>query len=194
MTEPAPIDSRSAPSDAEIVARPDNWYRGKRMLFAIALIAAGPWFWYDGWIKWPQENATAVELKASKQPHSDLDLLIQKVLACALPPLGIFWLSRILYTSRGAYRLRGEMLSVPGHPEVPIDAITRIDLQRWDRKGIAVLDYQHNGRAGRFKLDDFVYQRKPTDEILDRIKARIAPDEAAPAGEPSPTAAETGEA
>lgn len=183
MTQTGPVVDSAAPAvpdGADIVAPPDNWYRGKRLIFAIALILGGGWFGYDGWVRWPRENALALKVEGvTKLPHSELDIKIQKVLAIALPPLGLLWLARIVYTSRGSYRLRGDTLSVPGHPEIPIDTVTQIDLSRWDRKGIAVLEYQHNGRTSRFVLDDFVYLRKPTDEILDRIKARVAPDEAA---------------
>jgi hypothetical protein len=179
----------SAPPDADIVAPPDNWYRGKRLIFAIALIVGGAWFAYDGWIRWPRENEQALKVAGvTKLPHTEFDIKLQKILAVSLPPLGLLWLVRIFYTSRGAYRLWGDTLSVPGHPEIPIDSVTQIDLSRWDRKGIAVLQYEHNGRTARFVLDDFIYQRKPTDEILDRIKARVAPEEAAAPAETTPTA------
>ena len=195
--------SPARPDDAdEIVAWPDKWYRGKRLIFAIGLIVLGGWFGYDGWVAWPAKNQEAIARGGvTKLPHSDLDIKIQKILAVTLPPLGLLWLGRIFYTSRGTYRLRGDTLSVPGHPAIPIDSITQIDLSRWERKGIAVIeyersrgtgdgatgdgsaviDYERSGRTARFVLDDFIYQRKPTDDILDRIKARVAPEEAAAA-------------
>ena len=171
----APVEHASPQTD--IVARPDRWNRGKRLIFAFVLLAAGPWFAYDGWVKWPRHNAEARARDATNPPHSDTDLMIQKVLGVSLPPIGLAYLAWILYSSRGVYRLRNDMVEVPGHPIIPVDAITQIDLQKWDRKGIAYLDYNHNGRTGRFKLDDFIYDRKPTDDILDQIKARIAPEE-----------------
>jgi hypothetical protein len=190
MIQPAPIEDQnpSVPA-AEIVARPDNWYRGKRLLLAVGMIVFGGWFAYDGWVKWPRENEEARSRGDLRPVHSDLDLMIQKTLAIALPPLGLLWIARILYTSRGTYRLRDGQLSIPGHPEMPIEAITQINLERWDRKGIAVVDYSHAGQTGRFKLDDFIYERKPTDEILDQIKARIAPEDSAVEAAPASTEA-----
>ena len=77
-----------------------------------------------------------------------------------------------LYNSRGQYRLRDEILNVPGHPPVPLDAITSIDKTYWDRKGIVFINYElPNGKAGKVRLDDFIYQRPPTDEIYKRIEA-----------------------
>jgi len=43
---------------------------------------------------------------------------MQKVLAFALPPFGIFVLGWALYYSRGAYRLENNLLSVPGHAPI----------------------------------------------------------------------------
>src|SRR6476469_4491332 len=103
MTQTGPIAAESAPiaGDDEIVARPDNWYRGQRLIFAIALILAGGWFGYDGWVRWPHENEVAAKVEGvTKLPHSDLDIKFQKILAIVLPPLGLAWLGRIFYTSR----------------------------------------------------------------------------------------------
>ena len=53
----------------------------------------------------------------------------------------------------------------------------RVDKTRWERKGIAVVRYQahHPQRERSFNLDDFAYQRKPTDDILDHLETYMAP-------------------
>jgi hypothetical protein len=53
--------------------------------------------------------------------------------------------------------------------------VTQLDKSKWDRKGIAVVHYD-SGAAGprRLVLDDFVYQRQPTDRIVEHIEGRIA--------------------
>jgi hypothetical protein len=82
-----------------------------------------------------------------------------------------------LHVSRGTYRLTGDTLEVPGHPPVRLGEITEIDSSKWDRKGIAYLRYQTAGRAsGRMTLDDFVYEREPTDQIYDRAVAALNPN------------------
>ncbi len=107
-----------------------------------------------------------------EKPHQDRDIQIQKYLGFSLLPLGIvlgFW---FFYSSRGAYRLTGDVLSIPGHPPVPLQAVRDIDKTKWDRKGIAYVDYElPDGTQGSFRLDDFVYERKPTDEIFARIES-----------------------
>jgi hypothetical protein len=106
------------------------------------------------------------------------------VLSFALPVLALAMLLRTLYVTRGRYRLADDVLEVPGHPPVPLSAISQIDRRLWERKGIAMLDYElADGRRGRLKLDDYAYQRKPTDAIFARIEQSLmsaaAPEEPA---------------
>jgi hypothetical protein len=185
---PAPLDP-----NATIVARASKEYRIKRYLIVAMLIGMGGWFGYDGLVRWPRENARIVEVKAAIEParkanedakvqqleaelstlkqHSDLDLLWQRLLLYSLPPIGLVVLGWALYRSRGAVRLANHILSAPGHPPVPLDAIRSIDKTYWDRKGIAYVNYElANGQTGSVTLDDFIYDRQPTDDIFRRIE------------------------
>ena len=166
------------------------------------LIGLGLWFAYDGFVGWPKENARIDQLKADiatarkadQEPevrrleaelgklshHNDTSITIQKVLAFTLPPIGLFVLVWSFYQSRGAYRLAENTLHVPGHPPVPLDAVTSIDKPDWDRKGIAYVHYElPTGAKGRLCLDDFVYERTPTDAIFEYVQ-RLAQEPQAP--------------
>jgi hypothetical protein len=186
-------------SAGDIVARAGQYYRNTRYIMCALLVGAGLWFGYDGFVGWPEHNRKLAEVKRQveqaeragdeqaaaaartqlgkmSKEHSSDDIRLQKILAFALPPVGIALLAWALYNSRGAYRLSGNVLHVPGHPPVALDQITRIDKRLWDRKGIAYLDYEVQGHpAGRIKLDDFVYERKPTDDIYERVERAVAP-------------------
>lgn len=190
-------------SPTEIVARAGSYYRRTRYIMAILLIAGGAWFGYDGFVGYPRENQQLREVNAKlaeaqknqdnsrirelseeqkkfkrhsgELAHSDMDILIQKVLCVVLPPIGLLMLFWAFYNSRGAYRLDGHTLYAPGHPPVPIDAIRKIDKRKWDRKGIACLEYElPGGKSGSIKLDDFVYDRRPTDAIFAQIEKLTA--------------------
>lgn len=184
----------SQPSQQDpIVATAGGYYRRTRYIMCVVLIAAGCWFAYDGWVGWPEENRKHAEIRAQLEEatrnkeeeraaqlavdlreykeHSDRDIMIQKVLAVALPPLGIALLGWALYNSRGQYRLEGTTLSVPGHPPIHLDDITKIDKQLWDRKGIAYIEYESGSQTGRIRLDDFVYDAHPTRDIFKRVEA-----------------------
>jgi len=190
QTQP-PADTATAPT---IVARPSHYwrdYRAKRLALSIALILVGIWFARDGFVEWPRQNARIEELKRERAKeitnearvraidvelgkldfHNDTSINIQKVFAFVLPPVGLFVLIWSFYHSRGRYHLAENVLHVPGHPPVPLDAITSIDKTRWERKGIAYLDYElAGGTKGRVLLDDFVYQQRPTDDIFGHIE------------------------
>ena len=192
----APTEETPAPAD-EIVALPDVGYRWKHLVMSVLMIAGGAWFAYDGWINWPnmntqaarvekeletaqranneqKKNDLAVELRKYEK-HNDASILIQKILATTLPTFGLFWGIWTIRATRGSYRLGADTLHVPGHPPVTFNNIRRIDKRRWDRKGIVYLHYEYGQppAPGVLKLDDFAYQRKETDEILQRIEDNV---------------------
>lgn len=210
----SPADSSPASDSADagaVRAGPGRYYRNTRYLMAIVFIAMGAWFGYDGFVRWPGWNQMYDKLEAQRQvaldrgdrqaaeqlrveqgkyeKHNEASLMLQKVLCFALPPLGLILLARALRNSRGEYRLEGTTLHVPGHPPVPFENITQIDRRRWDRKGIAYIHYDlGDGRQGRLRLDDFHYERPPTDAIFDRIQKYVAHAEPAPTAPPDASA------
>jgi hypothetical protein len=184
MTNTATTDQAVAGED--IVARGGTYYRYTRYAFSALILGFGLWFAYDGFHRYPMHNEMhrlhvldPVKYPDDFPTHSQSDINLQRILAVVLPPLAIGMLGWTLYNSRGAYRLSGDTLRVPGHPPVPLNSITQIDLSKWDRKGIAYLDYELPTGKGRLKLDDFVYDRPPTDRILDRIKEALGVESAA---------------
>jgi hypothetical protein len=178
----APQDGPQSPAPGEtITARGGTYYRVTRYIFSAVLLIMAAWFGYDGFVTYPRDNEQ--HLLHARDPaahpkdaptHNASSIRLQKVLAFVLPFVGVGLLGWTLHSSRGAYRLSGDVLSVPGHPDVPLSAITQIDKSKWDRKGIAWLDYElATGEKGRLKLDDFIYDRPPTDRILEAIEARL---------------------
>ncbi len=198
----------------EIVARPDFRYRGKHILFSAIIFAVGFWFMYDGYIGWPGHNKELSDLNASirsaqaagdsrkvdelkakladmHREYTATDINIQKVLGFGLPVAGLLygiWTARV---TRGQFRLSGHTLSIPGHGDIEMADIQSIDKTKWDRKGIAVVRYiaHHPRRERSFKLDDFAYERGPTDQILERIENYLAPPPEMPPEEAAPQTA-----
>jgi hypothetical protein len=175
-------DAPSAPL-GPVAARAGSYYRNARYLITALLILGGLWFGYDGFKKYPAENAEFAAKPENqdssgkfigKPLHSDLDIAIQKVLCVALPLIGVGFLAFVLHKSRGAYQLNGDVVSLPGHPPFRLSEVTGLDRRLWERKGIAKVDYTTaDGRTGRATLDDFIYDRKPTDQIYDAILAEL---------------------
>src|SRR5205085_6527466 len=116
-----------------------------------------------------KQGELATELK-KYESHNDAALLLQKALGFGLPIVGIVVLWYSLNRSRGEYRLSGTRLSVPGHPTIDLNDIKSVNNDLWDRKGIVWLKYETpNAEQGEIVLDDFIYDRPPTDAIYDRI-------------------------
>ena len=185
LAEPAPAAPAPAePFTGEIVARPDRSYRLKRYILVAVIFVYGLMSVRDGFFRYPRENAAA-QANDITIPHPGFDVPFNQILGCLLPPAALAFLAWSLYASRGELRFDGTTLHVPGHPPVPLSAVQSIDRSRWDRKGIAWVTYERSGagKPGKFKLDDFVYQRPPTDRIFETVEATLSG--------PTPTPTET---
>ncbi len=196
------MSEKPAATNEVIIARGGEYYRRMRYLVAVILLAAGCWFAYDGWKGWPASNAKRAAIQqsidelddrveASKKRradlteqlkdiklHSDLDILVQKLLALGLPLLGLAMVFWARHNSRGEIKLSGGELTAPGHPSVKLEQIVALDKQLWDKKDIAFVDYEAGGAKGRIRLDAFVYQTDPIVKIFERIEALMKEDAA----------------
>ena len=183
-----------ASSKGPIVARAGSYYRRTRYIMFVVLFGFGVYAIYDGFKGYPTHNrkfdeisrkidqaaneteaaAAKEELRKHGDKQSDFNVLFNKIVGLALPPLAILMLVWVLYRSRGEIRLENETLHVPGHPPVPFAAVTAVDTRLWDRKGIAYVEYTlPEGARGKFTLDDFIYDRPPIDAIYDALTAYI---------------------
>ncbi|HEX8324505.1 MAG TPA: hypothetical protein VF595_11410 [Tepidisphaeraceae bacterium] len=194
MSEPVlPPTVNEAP--APIVARAGRYYRNARLVMVLGLLIMGGYFAYDGYKGYPARNAEIarigqelnatpkdsprwIELEQQQRklgaPKSDTDIGLQKVLGYALPVVALAYLAYFLNKSRGEIRLENDVLTAPGHPPVPLSAVTAVDTRLWKKKGIATLQYAVEGKRGSIVLDDFVYQQTPIDAMYDRVVAQTS--------------------
>src|SRR4051812_19631708 len=113
-TTPDTTSEPTARPAGDIVARADKWYRIKQIIMALVLIGYGIYSIYDGFYRYPRENAAAKAAGKDVLPHGGLDVPFNQVFGIALPPLGLLLGARALYRSRGEIRLSGTTLSAPG--------------------------------------------------------------------------------
>jgi hypothetical protein len=195
------VDSTEAvstdPTPALVVAKAGRYYRVARYLMTLLLMGYGAWSIYDGFVSWPHWTDT----HPLEKPKTDTDIMLNRVLGVVLPPMGLIILGWAIYSSRGEYRLENGVLRVPGHPPVPLEKIHSVNREAWDRKGIAYVDYDlsdspapgsfggdSKAAKGTFKIDDFVYEREPADQIFKAIEGSLLKGHApaAPIQRPSP--------
>jgi hypothetical protein len=179
------------PTTGDLVAKPDLRFRAKWLLMGFVLLGWGGWSLYDGYVRYPRLNAEAIaeadrqgKPRPEKLPHPGYDIPLNKLIGWSLQPLGLAVVAWTFYRTRGEYRLSddgggaGTTLHAPGHPPVPLDSIRKIDKSKWERKGVAYLEYERPDSPGvtsRLALDNFIYEREPTDEIFRRIRAALTP-------------------
>lgn len=176
MIQPAAVP---ASASGDVIARVDFQYRWRSWAFALLMLMVGLWSLNDGFVVYPRDNAAWERMAGSvdrppKPPHDQAGVLFNRfagVLCTAISIPFLVWRER---RSRGEYRLAGNTLHVPGHEPVTLDQIRGLDLVRWDRKGIAVVEYElPTGPKQTLKLCDMLYQREPTDQIVERIEAHL---------------------
>lgn len=185
MTQPPSEPSAVPPGD--IVARVDFQYRWRSWAVAILLLGMGIYCLHDGFFTWPQENAAWEKMgdrpdRPTRPPHDPPGVLFNQVAGVLCTSLAIPFLVWREYRSRGEYRLSGRVLRVPGQPPVALDEIQGLDLTRWDRKGIAVLECQSAGAKRQVTLNDMIYDRSATDQIVERIEGHLAALDSAESG------------
>jgi len=171
----------------EVFARVDFQYRWRTWALFLLLIGWGLWSLHDGFVVYPRENAAWAQMdervdRPAKPPHEQSAVLFNQIIGVVLTICSVPVLAWRSYRSRGAYRLVGDTLHVPGHPPITFAQIRGLDLVRWDRKGIAVVEYGQEAAAPRrLILNDMVYERNATDQIVDRIEAHLNAQDASTA-------------
>jgi hypothetical protein len=175
MTDRAAVPSKAA-SKVSLIARADFQYRWRVWAFFVMVCGYGIWSARDGFIKWPQDNARNQALRERGLPppqvdHNYASIVINRVLGFLLPTVSLPVFVWLMYRSRGSYRLADGTLSVPGRQPIPVERIQALDKSRFDRKGLAVVEYQKpDGGCDSVILRDMVYERRTTDDIVDWIE------------------------
>lgn len=185
MTQ-SPPEPAAEPS-GDIVARVDFQYRWRSWAVAIFLLGMGVFCLHDGFIAYPRDNAAWEKMgdrvdRPARPPHDPAGVLFNQFAGIVCTALGIPFLVWREYRSRGAYRLSGRILHVPGQTPIPFEHIQGLDLTRWDRKGIAILECRDSGKGRQVLLNDMIYDRGPTDRIVKQVEEHLAAIDSAETG------------
>ena len=181
-------------------------YRLRLGIIAIALLAVGGWFTYDGAAGYPNENIKRnryLEIKEEfgaeappvwrqeaeeqgwpieipKEPFSDWDIFAQ---FCYAVPSVVFgaWFAIGYLRSGGRWIESNEQgLATSSGQQISWDQIESMDKSRWETKGIAVVNYSHNGKASRITLDDWKFDRESTTAVVNEVEAHLTGSDQSP--------------
>ena len=186
----------------EVTAKMSPDYRWRRGLLAIVLIGWAGWSFYDGVVTYPDQRQRAeafLQLRNSGEsdwaakwqhaarqhgwlvddpgkPHSRQDIITQYIYVAITLPAGLLCVWSFVRSFRRWIAADESGLLTSSGKRVPFDTITGLNLDRWDRKGIAVVLYDSADGLGKLVLDDWKYDRTATGALVDRVQSHLAPD------------------
>ena len=179
-----------------------NGYRWRLALIGVVCLLFAAWSAYDGFVKYPRLNDHARQYVEYQQdngegwqetwpdyarehnlpeiphpPKGDFSMIAQYVQLAITLPIGL-WFTYLFLASLNRWVASDEAgLSSSGGEQVPYDSITTLDKKRWENKGIAVVTYTADQGERRFVIDDWKFERDPTDQILIEVEQRLQPDQ-----------------
>lgn len=213
-----------------IRAKTNPKYLAKFLLIGICALAYGLWNLYDAsftypaampiaeayekldaeieedgevqrrWAEMTAENGWAEEVPesvANLQHFTNYNYFIGAVFTFLI---GVPCLLFSVFSFGGWFEADKEGLTNRKGQSVRFDQITKIDKTKWEKKGITKLEYDDNGVAKKFVIDDLKFDRAAADQIMrlvednvgdklieggkseaeyERIKAEIAAEKAA---------------
>jgi len=156
----------------------------------------GLWALYDGKITYPNQRERALAFQeleeqgrleewteyAAKrgwqpydpgEPKTEAEIAVQFYMLAIAGGIGLLVLIHVLRSKGRWIEMDETGLRSSRGLRLTFDQITAIDKKKWDNKGIAKLHYQENGRKKIFVLDDFIYDRPTTDNILRQVEQRV---------------------
>lgn len=133
--------------------------------------------WRDYSAAWPDWSMDA------EPPHEPYDAgkIREQWIVCGIcSVLALAAAFFLLRTLRRSFAVDGEALYYFGGKRIPFSELTRLDLRKWDTKGLAFVDYQGASGSGRVRLDGLTYggfkkeQGEPAEALMKRLRSRFS--------------------
>ncbi|MEM7626377.1 MAG: hypothetical protein AAF333_12345 [Planctomycetota bacterium] len=178
-------------------------YRWRLVLICLMMLGFGAYCIYDWQIGYPLKQQQYEEFTQIKEDNpktfpevwaayaaergwptssskledkSDVDILVQLIMALICVPLGLFFLFKLVRENLRWVAMDETGISASGGHRVAWDAIQSLDETRWATKGIAWLHYTDaSGKEHRLLLDDFKSQRDPIKQIVTKVQNLLKP-------------------
>lgn len=180
-----------------------NGYRWRLVIIGLVGVGYAGWAVYDATINYPgkQDRREAYEQFVSARSNdpnvlsqwaeharekgwdtdepekmSERDILTQWVLFGIAFPVGMYHLVQWGLWSRRFIEGDDDGVRAHGGQSFTWDQVTAVDAQKWDRKGIAHIQYDSGSGKNELTLDDWKYERAPADAIFELLQANVDAD------------------
>jgi hypothetical protein len=103
------------------------------------------------------------------------DVMMQFIMTAACAGIGLYLISLPL-RARGRWIEASDAgITSSWGQSFAFDQVEEVDKRKWRKKGIADIKYVANNRRNTFVIDDYKFDRYPTDAILFELEQRIDP-------------------
>jgi len=108
--------------------------------------------------------------------HSGADVVMQFIMTAVMTVAGLVLISFPL-RARGRWIEASDAgITSSWGESFQFDEVEEVNKRKWRNKGIAKVTYVSDGRRRTFVVDDYKFDRYPTDAILYELEQRIDPD------------------
>jgi len=182
-------------------ARVTSTWKMQRLFAALALLGYAAYFFFDGQVGYPRSNErwTAHEnlVKQGKdeewpayaasrgwtdkvpEKYFDRDHIVGQFVWGGLMTFGGLLLLAYWASQKGrVIKTDSEAVYAPDGQRVPFDAIVGLGKKNWDKKGLAIVRYEVDGKKGQFTLDDYKFEQDPTQAIFKEIEDKLLAESA----------------
>ncbi len=179
-----------------VTARITPIWKKQKLFVGVFLLLFGGYFYWDGAVGWPRSNARFLKhqefskagdldgwktyasqqgwsAKPPEKLHTQGDIKGQFLFGTMATVGGViallYWLTQI----GRRIAIDDEAVTSPTGRRIPFTAITGLGLKKWETKGLAIVRYEVNGRAGRFVIDDYKYDTEAAHTVVDELKRHL---------------------
>jgi hypothetical protein len=177
-------------------ARVTSIWKMQRLFVSLFFIGFAGLFFWDGKIGYPRSNErwTAYEEhkvsgrisewpadaasrgwtnKVPEKFYKPEDIVMQYVCGVLAGILGFIVLAYLAAQKDRVLKTADGVLVAPSGKRIPFDSITGLGKKKWEKKGLATVRYEVDGRRGKLILDDYKFESKPTHKILAEIEEHL---------------------
>lgn len=132
-----------------------------------------PLQWNILWREYSKEQG--LDAKPPEEPYSARKIAEQWIVFGICSVLSVISAFFLIRTVRRSISVDGEAVTTQQGKRVPFADLKKLDLRKWDTKGLAFIDYEGASGKGRIRIDGLTYGgfKKENDEPAERLMRQI---------------------